>query len=321
MKNSILGSAKTNPATWWLVGLSFAITASLTSSPIFLVALGVTSMVCVGLFRENSPWAKSIRFYLQLAIAVILIRVLFRVIFNLEVAPQNPLITLPGFEINLGVGSALQIMGPISAASFFAALVDGLRLAAIILAIGMANSLANPRKLLKATPGALYEIATAISISINLAPQLIASLNRVRRASKLRGQSKGLKALPGIVIPVLEDTIDQSMALAASMAARGFGRRASSSKTRIRLIRAIGLTAVTVLTSGIFLLLISPKSQQLDLAIIAVGFLLTLLYIKMSALGSNRTRFRKIPWRVGDYILLVASAVLLTLAFSGVLAK
>lgn len=321
MKNSLLHSSKTNPLTWWLVGLSFALTASLSGNILVLVGIAIISMSLVKLFRGDAPWSRSIKFYLQLAATVIVLRILFRIIFNLEVAPENTLLNLPGFEINLGFGSTLQLFGPISALSFYAAMTDGVRLAAIILSVGMANSLANPRKLLKATPGALYEVATAISISINLAPQLISSLTRVRRARALRGSAQGVKSLPGIVIPVLEDTIGQSLDLAASMSARGFGRKGSVNNSRLLTSRFVGLGALTLLASGIALLLISPNAQLIDLGLITVGFTLAVLYVKMSALGSSRTTFRPQPWRVGDGILLVGAALILVFAFSGVFAK
>jgi len=276
-------------------------------------------MLFVLAFREQAPWAKSIRFYVQLALAVILIRVLFRVIFNLESTPLYPVLVLPEINIDVGFGSTLHLLGSMSSLSLQSAFTDGLRLASIILAIGMANSLANPRKLLKSTPGALYEIATAISIAINLAPQLISSLNRVRKARELRGQSKGMRALPGIVIPVLEDTIDQSMALAASMSARGFGRQGSRTRANQVLVRTLGLSGITALTVGVFLLLISPATQILDLALVVLGVILTFLYIHLSSGRSLRTRYRKEPWRLGDFLVLTITAAILYASFSGVL--
>jgi energy-coupling factor transport system permease protein len=302
-----------------MLGLAFAISASLTVNPLTLFALGALSMLFVLVFRDQSPWSRSVVFYIRLAAIVIAIRLLFRIIFNLESDPANPLLVLP--EVNLGLGNSftMHLFGAISAESLQAALTDGLRLAAIILAIGMANSLANPMKLLKSTPGALYEIATAISIAINLAPQLIASLNRVRRARGLRGQSKGIKALPGLVIPVLEDTIDQSMTLAASMSARGFGRKGTQSKARLTLTRFTGLVGLVLIAVGAFLLILSPTNQVLDLSITVAGLLSTVIYIKMSALGSLRTRYLVQKFRTGDYVIYLLAVMLLALAFSGVL--
>ncbi len=317
----LVSAHKTNPLSWWLAGLSLAVVASLTSNIFVLLAICVGTLSIIRLCRDDSAWAQSIGFYIKLAGIVIALRVGFRIIFNLGSSTKDAFLLLPSVDIDLGFGNSLKLFGPISATAFNFALVDGFRLAAIILAIGMANSLANPRKLLKSTPGALYEIATALSIAINLAPQLIASLNRVRRARSLRGQSKGMKAITGIVIPVLEDTIDQSMGLAASMSARGFGRKGNRSKFQIIGARFLAFIAICFIVSGSALLLFSPDQRILELTFLALGLALAVVSIKLSSTRGTITRYRKEPWRLGDAIILPTSLVLLVLAFGGALAK
>lgn len=181
-KAHAFSTARTHPGAWWVGGLGLALSASLSSNLFALFGICAVAMFTVRLCRDDSPWSKSIGFYIQLGAIVVFLRVLFRVIFNLADATENTFINLPSVSFDIGFGNTVHLLGAISNLSIQAALVDGFRLAAIILSIGMANSLANPRKLLRATPGALYEIATAVSIAINLAPQLIASLNLVRRA-------------------------------------------------------------------------------------------------------------------------------------------
>ena len=275
-------------------------------------------MLTVRVCRDESPWGRSIRFYLILGLVVVLLRVIFRVVFNLADASADVFISLPSISIDLGFGNSLHLLGAVSSLSMKAALVDGLRLAAIILAIGMANSLANPRKLLRATPGALYEIATAISIAINLAPQLIVSLNRVRRSRGLRGHSKGIRAIPGIVIPVLEDTIEQSMQLAASMSARGFGRRGNRTTKNVLAARVTTFLALTFIVAGVAMLLISNASQSVDLSVLVTGFGFAFISFKLSSARVNRTQYIVLPWRLGDAIVLSLSAMILFIAFAGV---
>lgn len=317
----LLSAQKTNPLTWWLAGLSLAVVASLTGNVFVLVVICVLSLLTIRLCRDDSPWAQSISFYIKLAAIVISLRVIFRIIFNLGSSTKDALFILPSIDLDFGFGNALKLFGPISKEAFTLALVDGFRLAAIILAVGMANSLANPRKLLKSTPGALYEIATAISIAINLAPQLIASLGRVRRARSLRGQSKGIKAITGIVIPVLEDTIDQSMGLAASMSARGFGRKGSRSNFQIIGARLLAFLAICLIVTGSALLLFSPEQQTLELIILFVGLVSAGFSVKLSSARATITRYRKEPWCLGDVIILFVSVSLVVLAFGGVFAK
>jgi energy-coupling factor transport system permease protein len=316
-----LSARKTNPLTWWLAGISLAVVASLSSNIFVLLAICAGSLLTIKLCRDDSPWAQSIGFYIKLAAIVIALRVSFRIIFNLGSSTKDAFLLLPSIDLNLGFGSTLKLFGPISYEAFNLALVDGFRLAAIILAIGMANSLANPRKLLKSTPGALYEIATAISIAINLAPQLIASLGRVRRARSLRGQSKGIKAITGIVIPVLEDTIDQSMGLAASMSARGFGRKGNRSNFQVIGARLLAFAAICLIITGSALLLFSPDQQSVHLLVIALGLLAAAISVKLSSARATITRYRKEPWRIGDLAILLISTLLFFLAFAGVFAR
>jgi energy-coupling factor transport system permease protein len=317
----LLSANKTNPLSWWLAGISLAVTASLTSNVVVLIAICVGSLLTIRVCRDDSPWAQSIGFYIKLAAIVVALRVLFRIIFNLGTSTKDAFLLLPSIDLNLGFGNSLRLFGPISQEAFNFALVDGFRLAAIILAIGMANSLANPRKLLKSTPGALYEIATAISIAINLAPQLIASLGRVRRARSLRGQSKGIKAMAGIVIPVLEDTIDQSMGLAASMSARGFGRKGNRTYLQTIGARLLAFAAICLIITGSALLLFSPQDQGFPLTLLMVGIITAALSVKLSSARATITRYRKEPWRLGDAVLLFAALTLVLLAFGGVFAK
>lgn len=317
----LFSTTRTHPGAWWLAGLALALSASLSSNLMVLMAISVGAMLTVWLCRDDAPWSRSIRFYFFLGGIVVLLRVIFRVVFNLADASQDVFLNLPSFSIDLGLGNSLHLLGAVSVLSIQAALVDGFRLAAIILSIGMANSLANPRKLLRATPGALYEIATAVSIAINLAPQLITSLKLVRRARGLRGHSKGIKSLTGIVIPVLEDTIEQSMQLAASMSARGFGRKGNRTSLQLRLTRASTFLTLTLLTVGVAMLLFSSAQQFVDLVIIFAGLILAGVTFKLSSTRTTRTKYIVQRWHIADLVLVLLASLVLLAAFSGVFSK
>ena len=83
--------------------------------------------------------------------------------------------------------AGVQLLGPVTVESLLAGLYDGLRLATIIICVGAANSLANPKRLLKSVPPALYEIGTALVVAVTIFPQLADSVRRVRAAQSLRG--------------------------------------------------------------------------------------------------------------------------------------
>lgn len=304
MNKFSLKASRVHPGSWWLLGLCSALVAGLSRDPISLITQIGLIVAIILLAREVSPWSQSLRFYLGLAAFVVLIRVLFRIAFNIPDGSIDIALSLPQMEIDLGFGSPVTLLGEVSTTSLLAAATDGLRLAAIILSVGLANSLANPRKLLKATPAALYEVATSVSVAINLAPQLIDSLQRVRRARMLRGRSRGLGTLAGTIVPVLEDTIDKSLSLAASMDARGFGRRGTLSGHQVIAVRLTSLASVAFTTIGVFLLLVATDLQSVAISLIALGFICMIATVRLTSKHSVRTRFHKTPWLLQDFVVL-----------------
>lgn len=246
------------------------------------------------LLREDAPWSRSIRFYLFLGSFVVMMRVLFRIVFNSS-NPSDP-IALNLVAINF---AGIDFLGAVTWVTLQTAVTDGLRLAAIIISIGMANTLANPKRLLKSTPGALYELATSMTVAINLAPQLIESLQRVRRARALRGRSQGISQLSSIVIPVLEDTIDQSLALAASMDSRGFGRRGHLSNSQVVLGRALSLGGILLILIATYFLL-ATNATAFAVSLIAIGVVALFFTIRLASRRNLRTRFRKQKPRARD---------------------
>lgn len=301
--------AKTHPASWWVLGSVVAVSASVSQNLISLLALAFFSLVLIG-FEDGRPsWSKSLRFYLIIALAVITTRVAFRFLFNFSDESAEPLILLPAYEINLGFGKPVALLGSISAAALNQALFEGLRLASIILGFGLANTLANPKKLLKSTPAVLYPIATSVAIALNLAPQLIQSIQRVRAARKLRGRSSGIGAFSGIVIPALEDAIDNSLALAASMDSRGFGAGLQLSRRSTSLLAFSNIISISLMCIGIYLLVVGERTWLLAIATsIAFG----IGSIALTSSASIRTKFNREVFDIYDFLILGFSTAVLS---------
>ncbi len=129
--------------------------------------------------------------------------------------------------------AGVRLLGPITSEALLAGLYDGLRLATIILCVGAANSVANPKRLLASVPPALYEIGTALVVAVTIFPQLADSARRVHAAQALRGgATSGVGRLRRFLVPVLEDALERSLALAAGMDTRGYGRSGGASAAR-----------------------------------------------------------------------------------------
>jgi energy-coupling factor transport system permease protein len=305
-----------SPLTWWLLAVTMAIVAGVSQSALIQISICAAALIAILMFREEAPWSMSVKFYLFLAGFVVFARVLFRIVFNIQNPEDTTALDLPGFSVNLGFGPPIELFGAVGIQALTGGATDGLRLAAIILSIGMASSLANPRTFLKSTPSALYEIASAISVAINLAPQMISSLQRVQKARSLRGRSKGLGSMAGTVIPVLEDAIDSSLSLAASMDSRGFGRRGNLSKSLVLSARLSSLMAVGFLSVGSFTLLVG-QTQTLGWVLIGFGIIASFATIRMSSKSQIRTRYEPAKFLFFDAIVLGISAALLVAAILG----
>lgn len=314
-----------HPWAWWVWALATAAAVSLTTNPL-LVLLMATAVVVVTLVkRSDDVWARSIKAYLYLAAAIIVIRVFFQLIVGAD-RPGDVLFTLP--EIPLPDWAAgIRLGGPVRTEFLVVTIYDALRLGTMLLCVGAANALANPRRALRSVPSALYEISVAVVIALTVAPQLVVSAVTARRARRLRGGGvKGLKAVRAVLIPVLENAVEQSMALAAGMESRGFGRTRKG--TSRWLVSALMLVATSLIAYGVFMVLGSPGGLMTvpylplwtgQLALPA-GLALAVVSFWWSGRSIRTTRYRPDPWRAPETLIclsaLAALAVMMWLGGS-----
>ena len=105
------------------------------------------------------------------------------------------------------------------------AFLEGLRLAVLLTVFGAFNSVADPFGVLRLAPRRFHEPALAAALALSIAPRTIASVGRIREAQRMRGiDTRGLRALPALAVPVLETGMEDAVTLAESMDARGHGR-------------------------------------------------------------------------------------------------
>lgn len=297
-----------HPGAWWLWALGLAGAASQTSNPLLLLLVTCVAGYVVARRRTDAPWALAFRMYLVVGAFIIVSRVVFRVVFG---GGQGDIVlfTLPEIPLPETAGG-IRLFGPVALEQLLGGLYDGLRLATIVACVGAANALANPKQLLKSVPGALYEVGTSVVVAMTVAPQLVESVLRVRRARRLRaGRQKGVRALRGIVIPVLEDALNRSLALAAAMASHGYGR-VGDTPPRTRLVTGFlvigGLVGVCV---GLYGLMDSSTSRHMGTWGIAAGLVLSAAGFVVGGRRVRRTRYRHAPWRGAEFAVAGAGAV------------
>ncbi len=289
-----------HPGAWWLWALGLAVAASRTTNPWLLSMIFLVACYVVVARRPDAPWALAFRMYLWLAALVITIRLVFRFVFGGGVGEtillHLPLLRLPGWA------GGIQFFGDISAESLLSGLYDGMRLATMLICLGAANALANPKRMLKSMPPALYEVGTAVVVAMSVFPQLAESVVRVRRARKLRGDTgTGVRFLHAIVIPVLEDALDRSLQLAASMDARGYGRAPAKGRTPVLtgMLMITGLIGVCV---GVYASLDSTAPRAMATPMLLSGVALAALGFGVAGRGVRRSRYRPDRWRAAEIV-------------------
>lgn len=293
-----------HPGAWWLWALGLATAASVTSNPLVELIIIALCAFTVAMRRSDHPWAGSFRLYLWFGLLIVVLRVCYRILFGGSPGEQVwldlPRIPLPDWVLGI------QLLGPITQENILGGLYAGLQLAAVIICIGAANSLANPKRLLKSMPPALYEIGTAVVVAVAVLPQLADSLRRVRAARQLRGVPGGrIGRLRGVVVPVMEDALERSLALAAGMDSRGYGRNGELGRRQrwgTGLLMMLGLIGISM---GAYVSLDQSGAMPADL-----GRWLLLAGVGAAAGGFwsagrrvRRTRYRPDRWRLEELVV------------------
>jgi energy-coupling factor transport system permease protein len=302
-----------HPVAWWIWALALAVAASRTTNPLLLLLILAVLGLVVTLRRSDAPWARGYRFYLAMALVVIVIRVVFRIVFESGTAPGDqilfrlPRIPMPSWY------AGVQIGGPVSLEAVLSAALDGARLACLLCCIGAANTLANPKRALRVLPGALYELGVAVTVALSVAPQLVDSAQRVRRGQRLRGTDRrGLRALRATAVPVLHDALERSLRLAASMDSRGYGRTGRATRASRRTTAALLLAGLSGLCLGAYGLLDSSTPAGLAIGGFAAGASACVAGLFLGGRRVSRSHYRPDPWGWPEWIVSacgLASAV------------
>lgn len=291
-----------HPGAWWVWALGLGVAASRTTNPLLLgLLIGVAGYV-VAARRTSAPWARSYGAFVKLGLVVIAIRLVFAIVLGSPIPGTHVIVTLP--EVPLpDWAKGVRIGGRVTAEGLLFALYDGVRLAGLLICVGAANALASPARLLKSLPGALYEVGVAIVVAMTFAPNLIMDVQRLRAARRLRGRAdKGIRGLLQVGLPVLEGALERSVALAAAMDARGFGRSApvpAGVRRATAFLTLGGLMGVCVGTYG----LLTADGTEYGLPVLAVGLVTALAGLRLGGRRSVRTRYRPDTWGVRAWLV------------------
>ncbi|MEV5430979.1 CbiQ family ECF transporter T component [Streptomyces sp. NPDC052701] len=307
-----------HPGAWWLWAISLGTAATRTTNPLLLMLLVAVSAHVVAARRPRTPHARSYGAFVRLALAVLLVRLLFATLLGSPVPGTHVIVTLPELPLPAWA-QGIRLGGRVTAEALVFALYDGLKLAALLVCVGAANALTAPARLLKSLPGALYEMGVAVVVALTFAPHLIADARRLRAARRLRGRpDKGVRGLLQVGLPVLEGALERSVALAAAMDARGYGRTAEVPAPVRRTTTALTLGGLLGVCAGTYGLL-TAEGGRYGLPVLLAGLAAALAGLRLGGRRSPRTRYRPDRWDARAWLVAgsgAAVAALLTLAAS-----
>lgn len=287
---------------WWLWALGLAAAASRTTNPLILALLVAVTGYVVAARRSDAPWARSYGTFLKLALLVLGIRLVFAVLLGSAVPGTRLLFTLPELPLP-GWAQGVRVGGPVTAEGLLFACYDGMKLATLLICVGAANALASPARLLKSLPGALYEVGVAVVVAMTFAPNLVADVQRLRAARRLRGRpDKGVRAILQVALPVLEGALERSVALAAAMDARGYGRTAAVPAAVRRTTGALTLGGLLGVCAGTYALL-SAQGAAYGLPVLLIGLAAALGGLWLGGRRTVRTRYRPDRWGVRAWLV------------------
>ncbi|MFG2935756.1 CbiQ family ECF transporter T component [Streptomyces sp. NPDC048282] len=302
-----------HPGAWWLWSLSLGVAASRTANPLLLALLiSVTAYVVAVCRSRSAPWARSYAGFAKLALAVLLVRLGFTVVLGSPIPGSHTLVTLP--EVPLPHwAQGIRLGGRVTAEGVVFSLYDGLRIATLLICVGAANALASPARLLKSLPGALYELGVAVVVALTFAPNLIADGRRLRAARRLRGRpDSGIRGLLQVGLPVLEGALERSVALAAAMDARGYGRSADVPAGVRRTTAALTLGGLLGVCAGTYGLLAADGGGY-GVPVLLAGVVAALAGLRLGGRRSLRTRYRPDPWDARAWLVSGAGAAVAAL--------
>jgi len=276
-----------HPGAWWLWAIGLAGAASRTTNPILLATLIAVAGFVVSARRSNAPWSMAYRAALVVGAFALVVHLVIEAVFGPPI-PGTVLVTLPQLQLP-STFAGVRVGGPVTAEAMLGASYLGLQLAAILAALGAANALASPTRLLKSLPGAVYELGVAVVVALTVVPDSLAQLHAVRRARRLRGrEDQGIRGVAASVGPVLHSALERSLGLAAAMDSRGYGRRRAVPRGQRRFTAGLVLTGMLGVLLGVYALLDAALSTASGLTVIALASAVALAMVAVIALGTHR---------------------------------
>ncbi len=216
--------------------------------------------------------------------------------------------------------AGVQLGGPVTLEGTVSALYDGLRLGTLLCCLGAANTLANPKRALRVLPGALYELGVAVVVSLSVAPQLVESVQRVRRARKLRGGAPDAASMPSGASPSPCSRTPWSVRCdwPRPWTPGATGGPATPRRRERRMTGAFMIAGMCGLCIGAYGLLDGSALGLSALPALVAGAVLCCVGLLLGGRQVQRSQYRPDPWKAPEWIVSACGVVPAVVLLAGV---
>ena len=220
-----------HPFAWWGWSLILSVALFISSDPWFATGLVIASAILVRAFRSEHPWSRSFALAMRFIAIILIIRMLIAVVIGVPI-PGRTMVTLPTISLPEWI-SGIRLGGPVTIERLSSTLGEVMIIIGVVALFATATSLTSPHRVIRALPLAFYQLGLILTIATSVFPQLVMSIQRIRLARRLRGHEvRRMRDWRKIAIPLLEESLERSLDLAAAMESRGFGQRIRRSSYR-----------------------------------------------------------------------------------------
>lgn len=209
-----------HPLAWlaWLGSVSAAV--FLTSNPLYL-SLGFLVTGVVYLSVRHTAKGRALMPFVLMGLALAVATMPFNVLTG-STGPTE-LVTLPELTFPRWFGG-VTFGGRVTAEALVTATTRAISVATLVLAAAAFNAAIDHFRLLRLAPRSMSQLMLSMTIAVVVIPQSVVQARRVAESRRLRGRrAVGLRAMPSLLLPVLQGSLERSIQRAESLDARGFG--------------------------------------------------------------------------------------------------
>ena len=290
-----------HPYAWcaWLAAA--ALPALLTRNPLYLSLTLLAVGVVYGALGKRSPLARNWGAFVRFSAFLWLLTIPFIALLNHH--GTIVLFRLPATWPLIG--------GPVTLEALLYGLTGGLALVTLLMAFAVFNVAVDQARLLRMTPGFIYQAGVVAGIAVAFVPQMVTTWAAIREAQQVRGhQVRGVRDLLPLLMPLLVTALERAMQLAESMEARGFGGQmlaattAERQRNQVILLAGLGMLGAGVAGLGFW-----TDQPWLVGVLLAGGGALLIWSFWDQGRRVRRSRYHRWLWARVDRIVLVISLI------------